>query len=312
MDHREVATTERELTLTRVLDAPRELVFRLWTDPKHLAQWWGPMGFTNPECEMDARPGGALRIVMRAPDGTDYPMIGTYHEVTPPERLVFSFSAVDGQGDRLIDGLTTVTFAERGGKTELIVQTRAVALVPPAIRMLEGMDAGWRQTLDRLDEEAGDEWRRATGQPVHRPVVITRTFDAPRERVFAAWTDPAQAARWMGPHGFTTISCEMDVRPGGQWRRSMRSPAGTEFCKSGVYREVVAPERLVITYADEDAAGNTGPETVVTVTFAEVGGKTELTLHHAFLATVALRQSHHQGWTGSLERLAGHLAQQSG
>ena len=308
MDHREAAISDCELTLTRVLDAPRELVFRMWTDPIHVAKWWGPVGFTNPVCEMDVRPGGALRIVMRAPDGTEYPMIGTFRDVRAPERLAFAFTAVDADGNPLIDGLTTVIFTEKDGKTELTVQTRAVALVPRAAGMLEGMDAGWHQMLDRFDEEAGDAWRRATGQPVHRPVVITRTFDALRERVFAAWTDPAQAARWMGPHGFTTISCEMDVRPGGRWRRSMRAPAGTVSCKSGVYREVRAPERLVFTYADEDAAGNTGPETVVTVTFAEVAGKTELTLHHAFLATVALRQSHHQGWAGSLDRLAGHLA----
>jgi uncharacterized protein YndB with AHSA1/START domain len=308
MDHREAAISDRELTLTRVLDAPRELVFRMWTDPTHVAKWWGPIGFTNPVCEMDVRPGGALRIVMRAPDGTEYPMIGTFCEVRAPERLVFTSSAVDSDGKPLLDQTTTVTFTEHGAKTQLSVQTRAVGMVPLAARMLEGMDAGWRQMLDRFDEEAADEWRRATGQPVRRPVVITRTFDAPRERVFAAWTDPAQAASWMGPHGFTTISCEMDVRPGGRWRRSMRSPAGTEFCKSGVYREVVAPERLVFTYVDEDAAGNTGPETEVTVTFAEVAGSTELTLRHVFLATVALRQSHHQGWAGSLERLAGHLA----
>ena len=70
MDHNEGATTERELILTRVLDAPRELVFRMWTDPQHVAQWWGPMGFTNPVCEMDVRPGGELRIEhpSRTPD----------------------------------------------------------------------------------------------------------------------------------------------------------------------------------------------------------------------------------------------------
>src|SRR5436853_2891112 len=121
MDHREAAIPARELTLTRVLDAPRELVFRMWTDPQHVAKWWGPTGFTNPVCEMDVRPGGALRIVMRAPDGADYPMIGTYGEVTPPERLAFTNSAVYADGDALLDGLTIVTFAERSGKAELTV-----------------------------------------------------------------------------------------------------------------------------------------------------------------------------------------------
>src|SRR5205085_2306725 len=78
----------RELTFTRIFDAPRALVLGMWTDPKHVAQWWGPRGFTNPVCEMDVRPGGALRIVMRAPDGTEYPMPGIFRDVVAPERLV--------------------------------------------------------------------------------------------------------------------------------------------------------------------------------------------------------------------------------
>src|SRR6266851_3665544 len=137
MDHTEVATTDRELTLTRVLDAPREVVFRMWTDPQHVAQWWGPMGFTNPVCEMDVRPGGALRIVMRAPDGTDYPMTGIFQEIAPPERLVFTNIAVDAAGDHLLEGTTIVTFAAQQGKTTLTLRTRAVAMVAAAARMLD-------------------------------------------------------------------------------------------------------------------------------------------------------------------------------
>src|SRR5436309_7085220 len=71
----------RELTITRVFDAPRALVFKMWTEPAHMAQWWGPHGFTNPVCEMDVRAGGRLRIVMRAPDGVEYPMSGTFREI---------------------------------------------------------------------------------------------------------------------------------------------------------------------------------------------------------------------------------------
>src|ERR1700722_7233031 len=76
--------------LTRLFDAPRDLVFKAWTDPKHLAQWFGPHGFTNPVCEVDLRPGGIWRHVMRGPDGNDYPMISIFQEVLPPERLVFT------------------------------------------------------------------------------------------------------------------------------------------------------------------------------------------------------------------------------
>ncbi len=308
MDHNEVAATERELVLTRVLDAPRELVFRMWTDPRHVAKWWGPMGFTNPVCEMDVRPGGELRIVMRAPDGTDYPMIGTYREIVAPERLVFTNSAIDAQGNPLLDGVTVVTFTERGGKTELTVQTHAIALVPLAVRMLEGMDAGWRQTLDRLEGHVRDECARAGGQPADRELVVTRILDAPRERVFKAWTDPEQIARWWGPQGFTTTSLEMDIRPGGAYRACMRSPEGTLYRRRGVYREIVAPERIAFTFAWEDAAGDLGHETLVTVTFAEHGGKTLLTLHQATFDSVERCDDHRRGWASCLERFAEYLA----
>ncbi len=144
------ASTERELTITRILDAPRALVFKAWTEAGHLAQWWGPKGFTNPVCEIDLRPGGALRIVMRAPDGAEYPMKGIFREIVPPERLVFTNIAVDAAGNSLLEGLTTVTFAEHGAKTKLTLQTRAVALVAQAERMVGGMEAGWTQSIDRL------------------------------------------------------------------------------------------------------------------------------------------------------------------
>ena len=137
----------REVTITRVFDAPRDLVFRMWTDPAHVARWWGPKCFTNPVCEVDARPGGELRIVMQAPDGATYPMIGVFQHVAAPERLVFTNIAVDAQGNHILEGLTTVTFADRGGKTELTLQTSATAVVGYAARMLEGMDEGWSQSL---------------------------------------------------------------------------------------------------------------------------------------------------------------------
>lgn len=141
---------EREIELTRVYDAPRELVFRAWTDPKHVARWWGPEHFTNPVCEVDARVGGKLRIVMRAPDGNDYPLRGVFREVVAPERLVFTNIAVDEKDQPIIDGMTTVTFMEEGGKTRLILRTRGTAVQPVAVQYLQGMQMGWSQSLDKL------------------------------------------------------------------------------------------------------------------------------------------------------------------
>ena len=144
-------TATRELTLTRVFDAPRAVVFKMWTDPKHLSQWWGPKGFTNPVCELDLRPDGVLRIVMRAPNGAEFLMKGVFREIVAPERLVFSNIAVDQDGNHIIEGLTTVTFTELGGKTKLTLHTTAAALTTQAARMIEGMDAGWTQSIDKLE-----------------------------------------------------------------------------------------------------------------------------------------------------------------
>ena len=142
---------ERTVDITRVFDAPRKLLWKAWTDPEHMAQWWGPQGFTNPVCELDARPGGALKIVMRASDGTEYPMRGVFREVLESRRLVFTAVAEDEHGNPLLESLTTVSFAEEGGKTKLTVHAHAVGLAPVAPRMLEGMQIGWTQSLQRLE-----------------------------------------------------------------------------------------------------------------------------------------------------------------
>src|ERR1700761_1318569 len=134
------AFAEREVTITRVFDAPRALVFAAWTDAKHLAQWWGPKDFTNPVCVIDARVGGALRIHMRAPDGDFYPMKGETREILPPERLVFTNIALYADDNAIIDGFTIVTFAEENGKTRLTIHPRGSAIVENAANYLKGME----------------------------------------------------------------------------------------------------------------------------------------------------------------------------
>jgi uncharacterized protein YndB with AHSA1/START domain len=154
---------EGELTITRIIDAPRELVYQAWTDPTHMAQWWGPKGFTNPVCEIDAKVGGVLHIVMRAPDGAEHPMRGIFQEVVKPERLVFTSIAVDAQGNTLLEGIATVTFEAEGTRTKLTVHTRAEGKVPLAAQMLAGMEAGWTQSIDRLEALAGSQLRNKSG-----------------------------------------------------------------------------------------------------------------------------------------------------
>jgi uncharacterized protein YndB with AHSA1/START domain len=144
---------EREVVIERVFDAPRELVFQAWIDPKHLARWFGPKVFTIPVCETDPRVGGKWHIVMRSPDGQEFPCGGVYREVVEPERLAFTNNAVDRDGNPVINGFTTVTFANHNGKTKLTLQTRGTAMVEYAAAYLKGMEVGWTQSLEKLAEE---------------------------------------------------------------------------------------------------------------------------------------------------------------
>ncbi|HXS07501.1 MAG TPA: SRPBCC domain-containing protein [Rhizomicrobium sp.] len=150
------ATThaERTVTLTRVLKAPRALVWQAWTDPKMLKEWWGPENFTNPVVEGDIREGGVLHITMHGPKDTpfdmDFPMIKRYREIVPGKKLVFENEPIGPGGERLIDGLTTVTFSDHPDGTLMEMTTVARALAPMAVAMLEGMQAGWSQSFDKL------------------------------------------------------------------------------------------------------------------------------------------------------------------
>jgi uncharacterized protein YndB with AHSA1/START domain len=141
-----------DLTITRVFAAPRGLVFQAWTDPKRLAKWWGPHYFTNPVCEVDVREGGAIRIHMRGPEGTVYPMTGVFHEVFAPERLVFTSTPLDENGDPLFEILNTVVFEEQGEKTRLTLHARVLSATDQAAQYLDGMEEGWTQSLERLAE----------------------------------------------------------------------------------------------------------------------------------------------------------------
>jgi uncharacterized protein YndB with AHSA1/START domain/ketosteroid isomerase-like protein len=148
---------ERTIKVSRTFAAPRKLVFSMFVEPKHLAAWWGPHGFTNPRCEVDARRDGKLVIDMQAPDGTVHPMHGIFHEIVPHDRIVFSSFADMPDGKRILEGHNTVTFTEQGGRTTVTVEARAKGFVDFAERMLSGMEAGWAQSLDKLAAHAAHE-----------------------------------------------------------------------------------------------------------------------------------------------------------
>ena len=132
---------------------------------------------------------------------------------------------------------------------------------------------------------------------------LTRTFAAPRERVFRAWTEPAALARWWIPQpGYTLPRAEIDLRVGGRYRLTMRDPAGHEFALVGAYREVHAPERLVYTWCWEETASDAA-ETLVTVEFHARATTTEVVLTHERFSDAAACARHREGWSGCLEHL---------
>ena len=308
-------SSDREIVTTRAFAAPRELVWRAWTEPAHLAQWWGPNGFTSTIQEMDVRPGGVWRLVMHGPDGVDYKNESIYGEVIKPERLTYLHASPKFQA--------TVTFAEQGGQTVVTLRMRFdTASERNRVVKKHGAIEGAIQTFARLGEHLG-----AMEEESQRYFVISRVFDAPRDLVWKAWTDPRQMARWWGPANFTNSACEMDVRPGGAYRIVMRSPEGVEYPVKSIFLEVARPERLVMTLDTSGhpaewhdlvnpnrpkGAANSSLEMLQTTTFEELGGKTRLTvrtrLESAAIRDAMLRMGMTEGWSQSLDRLAAHLA----
>jgi uncharacterized protein YndB with AHSA1/START domain len=313
----EVATRagEREIVATRVFAAPRALVYSLWTDPRHITQWWGPTGFTTTIHEMDVRPGGLWRFVMHGPDGVNYQNKIIYREVVAPDRLVYD--NVSGPQFH-----ATVTFAEQGGNTRVTVRM-LFASAADRERVIQQFGAleGLTQTLGRLEgyvaRTIGQRPEASTSDQV---IVITRVFDAPREAVFKAWTEPERLQQWWGPHGFTTPFCAVDLRLGGVFHYCMRSPEGRDIWGRGVYQDIVVPERIVYidTFADADGhpvspshygmSTEHPAETLVTVTFTVQGRQTKVTVQQAVPAAFPERSGTQQGWTEMLDRLADALA----
>ncbi len=145
---------QREIVITRVFNAPRELVFKVWTDPEHVAQWWGPKGFTTTVSEMDFRPGGVWRYVMRDSNGTEYPVKGVFREIVPPERIVTSDDGWDeGNPEGKLNGMiVTVTFEEQGNKTKLTLRIMHKSVAERLKHEEMGVIAGWNSSFDCLED----------------------------------------------------------------------------------------------------------------------------------------------------------------
>lgn len=269
------------------------MVFKAWTDPAQLARWFPPDQFTA-VCETDVRPGGGIRIDMRAPDGTVFPAKGFYREVVPNERLVFTLEGAEGGIPPEV--LMTVVFEDQAGRTKVsITQTMATAALYAGMR--DGMSQGLAQSLDKLAALLGHP-TGTTAMISQRTLLLTRTFDAPRELVFKAFTDPTHIVRWMFADDWESPFAETDLRPGGRFRFGMRPADHSHegFVMDGTYREIDPPGRVVQVLGDGR---------VISATFEDRGGRTRLTLSVQMAMSAEQERA---GYSQILEHFAGHLA----
>lgn len=208
----------------------------------------------------------------------------------------------------------------------------AQALAAGAFPVMAVAEMFWGDRIGTVKDPFGYTWTLAThvkdptmeeieqgaraAMATTQPLIITRTFAAPRAQVWEAWTDPERTKRWWGPKNFTAPVCKIDLRVGGTYLNCMRSPDGEDFWSTGTYREIVAPARLVCTDSFADKDGNIVPAShynmsgdwpltlQITVTLEEQGEKTLLTLRHDGLPAGEMRTMCAAGWNESFDKLA--------
>ncbi len=269
-----------ELILKRLLNAPIELVWKAWTDPEQVAQWWGPNNFTIPLCKMDVKPGGALLIHMKAPDGTIYPMNGSYKELVKPERIVFAGAALDTQGNALFEQVTSILFEKDGNKTKLNIKVTFSKVKPEAAGHIAGAEIGWNQMMDKL-------------LIYIEPFVFERTLNAPVARVWKAISDKNEMKKWyFDLTEFTPeAGFEFQFRGGKDPSRSY-----LHLCK---IIEAIPEKKLSYSWKYNGYAGSS----LVTFELFEEGTKTRLRLTHSGLETFPasnqdfIRGNFAEGWT---------------
>jgi uncharacterized protein YndB with AHSA1/START domain len=299
------------LTITRIFDAPKELLFKVWTEPEHIARWWGPYGFTNTINKMDVKPGGDWEFVMHGPDGRNYKNHSIYMEIVSNKKIVFSHISPKFRA--------TVNFTSIGNKTELTWEMcfESAGELEQVIKVFKA-DDGLLQNVEKLELYLANV-------PADDEFVITRVFNSPRELVYQVWTDAKHLAKWWGPAGMKMNVASLDFRPGGLFHYSMITPEGQKMWGKFVYKEITAPERIVFTNSFSDEEGNTtrapfSPtwplEVLNILTLNDEGGMTRIRLRgkpvNATLDELTtfkeMRNSMNQGFGGTFDQLDKYLS----
>jgi uncharacterized protein YndB with AHSA1/START domain len=306
-----------EMVITHKFAAPRDLVYKIYTDPKLIPEWWGPRNLTTTVEKMELRTGGVWRYIQRDPENNIYPFYGVYHSLEPNRRIISTFEW-EGMPGHVI--LATTSFEERDGITIVTQQD-----IFQSTQDRDGMiNQGMEQGLIEGDERFNELLERMKSNPMMseskamhhgKSLTITRTFDAPPERVWQEWTNPNMYMCWWGPKDFNYCGAKVDLRVGGKYLNCMVGPDGKQIWSTGVYKEIKEPNRFVVTDSFADEHGNIVPasyygmtsdlplELEVEVTLEDLGGRTKMTLEHCGLPEGEILDLTRQGWNESFDKL---------
>lgn len=311
------AQKPNELYITRIYNASVAQVWNAWVDPKQVAQWWGPRGFTLTTKRKEVRTGGDWLYTMHGPDGTDYSNHTKFLEVDEFKRLVYDHGGFEDKPPMF---RVTVLFADLNGKTKM--EMTMTLPTPEAAEETRKFikKAGGESTWDRLAEFLE---KQCSGKEIF---VINRSFNTDIGAMYELWTNPKHVMRWMAPTGFNGRYIKADIKPGGEAFYEM---AGKDFTMYGKakYIEMTKPHRLVYTQVFVDKNENisrhpmapTWPEAMkTTVTFNEEGpAQTRVTIEWEVFGD-ATQLEHDtfngakggmtQGWTGSFDKLEEYVS----
>ncbi len=305
-----------EIRITRIYDAPVKAVWDAWTDPKQVAKWWGPRGFTLTTHSKDLKPGGHWHYTMHGPDGTDYINKTHYFEVDTHLKLVYDHGGNDEHAPLF---RVTVLFSDLKGKTKMdmtmTLPTPEAADETRKFIKKAGGDSTWDRLAEYMEKESSGKEK----------FVINRTFDAPLELMFDMWTDPKHFSGWLAPTGFTMEFIRSDIKPGGSTFYYMAGN-GIKMYGRAEYSKIQKPDEIIYTqqFCDENEKisrhpmsptwpatmlttvklTEEGPDrTRVTVTWEPYG----ITTPEELETFIKARGGMTQGWTGSFNKLEAYL-----
>jgi uncharacterized protein YndB with AHSA1/START domain len=314
---------DNEIHLVRFYDAPLSAVWKAWTDPVQAAQWWGPRGFTITNHRKDLRVGGQWHYTMHGPaigenDGVDYPNIATYLEIENEAKLVYDHGATETEPALF---RVTVLFSQAGNKTKMdMTMTLPSKEAADQTRQII-KNANGNSTWDRLSEYLE---KQKSGKDIF---IINRSFAAPIDVVFDAWSDPKKIAEWLSPTGTSMEYFTADIRAGGTSTYKMGNDQFTMYGRAA-YIKVEPPHHLIYTQQFTDKDGNVSrhpfapvwPETMLThvdftalddhttlvsVTWEATGNYTPEELEFFINARAGMTM----GWTGSFDKFDAFLLQ---